>query len=65
MIAVLGHPARTSQMTLINDLGARAVTFWIQAKQDACHLGPFRSILRGIEQADVKDKVLAIVIGQG
>ncbi len=63
-IAVLGHPSRARQMTVMNGPRARAISLRIKSEQDARHLGPVCSLLRGIEQANIKCKVLTVVIGQ-
>lgn len=51
-------------MTVMNGAGVLTISRRIKSEQDAHHLGPVRSLLRGIEQANVKGKVLTVIVGQ-
>ena len=64
-VAVLGHPACASQMTVVDAMSAFTVAVRIKPEQDTDDFGPIRTLCGGIEKADIERKMLAIVIGKG
>ena len=48
-VTMLGHPAGSGKMTVVDTLGAFAILVWINPEQDADDLRPLRSLLRCVE----------------
>jgi hypothetical protein len=65
LVAVLGHPARSGEMTIVDATSALGLALRIDPEQDMDDLRPVRTFLGCVEQANVEREVLAIIVGHG
>ena len=63
-IAVFGHPARSGKVTIIDAPAALGVRLGIEAEEDLDHLTPVGAFLGGIKEAEVKNHMGKVVVGQ-
>lgn len=63
-VAVLRHPAGTTQMTVEDSLGALRFLFGINPQHNAANFRFAGSLFDGIEQAQVGHEVVTVIIGK-
>lgn len=63
-VTILGHPARTGEMRLVDVQGTVGLFVGIETEDDSDHFSPMRGVRFGIEQAQIGCKMGAIIIGQ-
>lgn len=63
-VTVLGHPARTGEMRLVNVLGTVGLFVGIETEDDSDHFSPMRGVRFGIEQPQIGRKMSAVVVCQ-
>src|SRR5438067_1444655 len=60
-IAVASRPLRSSQMAFVATTGARRIVGWINVENDTRHFSPIGTVLFGIEQTHIGDRVLLVI----
>jgi hypothetical protein len=63
-IAVLGHPAGTSEVRLPGAPGALGLAVRIEMQHDPRDIGPIGAVIFGVEQAQIGDRVLFVIACQ-
>jgi hypothetical protein len=63
-VAVLGHPARTGEMTVVDTMSALTFPVGIEPEQDLHDLRPLRTLFGGVQETNVERDVRSIVVRQ-
>src|SRR5258708_25869421 len=64
LITVCRHPFGARQMALPGAPGALGLLHRIDLQNDACHFSPVCAFGVGVEQTEIRSKMLAVVTGQ-